>query len=268
MTTSGITDGVGFDLAGGIGTVLLDRPRRLNAFDVPMLERLLAVVEAAHAEPRVRCLVLRGAGRAFSAGQDLGDPAVQPDAPGGGVDVIERYYNPLARLLATAPFPTIASVNGVAAGAGASVALCCDLVIAAESARFVQSFSQLGLIPDTGATYWMPRLVGRARALGLSLLGDPLPAVEAAAFGLIWRAVPDASLEAETLALATKLASRPRAGAARIRMALDATWRNDLHQQLELEHRLQLEAGRSPEYAEAVAAFRQQRVDRSSPKGS
>src|SRR5579862_6135107 len=244
-----------FDITGGVARVTFNRPDRLNSFNTVM-----------HAEVRdalgrvaggdVRVLVLTGAGRGFCAGQDLGDRAVTPG--GQSVDLgdsIERYYKPLVLALQHLPMPVIAAVNGVAAGAGANVALACDLVIAARSASFVQAFCRLGLVPDSGGTWSLPRLVGNARALGLTLLGDKLSAEQAAAWGMIWQCVEDAELTATVDALAHRLAVAPTRGLAATKAAIRGAWQRTLDEQLDVERDLQRELGRSADYAEGVAAF-------------
>jgi 2-(1,2-epoxy-1,2-dihydrophenyl)acetyl-CoA isomerase len=249
-----------FALAEGIARLTLNRPDRLNSFNVQMhgeVQDALAKVTAGNA----RVLILTGAGRGFCAGQDLSDRAV---APGGQAvdlgDSIEKYYKPLVLALRKLPLPVIAAVNGVAAGAGANIALACDLVIAARSASFVQAFAKLGLVPDSGGTWFLPRLVGNARALGLALLAEKLPAEQAAQWGLIWRCVEDAELKATVDALATQLAAAPTAGLARIKQAIQQSWNSTLEQQLDRERDLQSELGRSQDYAEGVAAFIEKRA--------
>src|SRR3954449_11167981 len=203
-----------FKLEGGIARLTLNRPDRLNSFTVKMHEE---VADALSRLDGARVLVLTGAGRGFCAGQDLGDRAV---APGEAVDLgqsVESWYNPLIRRITAFPFPVIARVNGVAAGAGANIALACDMVIAARSAKFIQSFASIGLIPDSGGTWVLPRLVGQARALGLALTGEPLPADKAEEWGLIWKAVDDDELDTEVDAVAQKLASLPPLGLAAIK---------------------------------------------------
>jgi 2-(1,2-epoxy-1,2-dihydrophenyl)acetyl-CoA isomerase len=208
-----------------------------------------------------RVLVLTGAGRGFCAGQDLGDRAV---APGGqGVDLgdsIENYYKPLVLALRNLPMPVIGAINGVAAGAGANIALACDLVIAAKSASFVQAFSKLGLVPDSGGTWFLPRLLGNARAMGLAMLGDKLPAEQAAQWGLIWRCVEDAELRSTVDQLATQLAAAPTRGLARTKQAIYESWSHSLEQQLDQERDFQRELGRTQDYAEGVAAFTEKRT--------
>ncbi|MEA3061618.1 MAG: 2-(1,2-epoxy,2-dihydrophenyl)acetyl-CoA isomerase [Sphingomonadales bacterium] len=241
-----------FKLEGGIARLTLNRPDRLNSFTVKMHEE---VADALSKLEGARVLVLTGAGRAFCAGQDLGDRAV---APGEAVDLghsVESYYNPLIRRIASLPFLVIARVNGVAAGAGANIALACDVVIAARSAKFIQSFASIGLIPDSGGTWVLPRLVGQARALGLALTADPLPAETAAEWGLIWKAVDDEALDSEVDALAGKFASAPTRGLARIKAMIRESWGHSLDQELDLQREAMRELGYSDDYREGVAAF-------------
>jgi 2-(1,2-epoxy-1,2-dihydrophenyl)acetyl-CoA isomerase len=238
----------------GIARVTLNRPDKLNSFNVRMHEEVRHALDALRSSARV--LVLSGAGRGFCAGQDLADRAVAPGTQGVDLgDSIERYYKPLVLALSDLPMPVIAAVNGVAAGAGANLALACDLVIAARSASFVQAFCRLGLVPDSGGTWSLPRLVGNARALGLTLLGDKLPAEQAAAWGMIWRCVEDAELAPTVDALAKSLAAAPTRGLAATKAAIRAGWRRTLEEQLDIERDLQRELGRSADYAEGVAAF-------------
>ena len=243
--------------ADGVARITLNRPDRLNSFTRDM-----------HAELRdalanlgdARVVVLTGAGRGFCAGQDLNDRAV---APGEAVDLgetIEESWNPLIRTLAALPQPVIARVNGVAAGAGANIALACDIVIAGKSARFIQSFSALGLIPDSGGSWHLPRLVGQARALGLALTGEPLPAEKAADWGLIWKAVDDEALDAEVDALASKLASLPPLGLAAIKQIIRTTGGRSLDQELDLQRDEMRRLGFTEDYREGVAAFLEKRA--------
>ncbi len=248
-----------FEVTGGVARLTFNRPDRLNSFNTAMhVEVREALGKVSGTDARV--LVITGAGRGFCAGQDLGDRAV---APGGqAVDLgesIEKNYKPLVMALRALKMPVIAAVNGVAAGAGANIALACDLVIAARSASFVQAFSKLGLVPDSGGTWFLPRLVGNARALGLTLLGEKLPAEQAAQWGLIWRCVDDSQLPAEVEALATQLAAAPTRGLARTKQAIYEGWGRTLEQQLEIERDYQRELGYSEDYAEGVAAFTQKR---------
>ena len=251
-----------FDLAGGVARLTLNRPERLNSFNVAMHGEVRDALTRA-TQQQARVLVLTGAGRGFCAGQDLGDRAV---APGGqGVDLgasVEQYYKPLVLALANAPMPVIAAVNGVAAGAGANIALACDLVIAARSASFVQSFCKLGLVPDSGGTWVLPRLVGQARALGLALLGDKLPAQQAADWGLIWRCVDDGEFAATVDALAAQLAAAPTRGLVRSKQAIRSSAQYSLEQQLDIERDYMRELGASADYAEGVAAFIEKRAAR------
>ena len=242
---------------GRVRVLTLNRPAALNSFTADMHEQLLAALEGAAADPAVRCVVITGAGRGFCAGQDLTDAAMVA-APGGDIDigaVIERFYLPLALRVRSMPVPVIAAVNGVAAGAGANFALCCDLVLAARSASFIQAFSKIGLVPDCGGTWLLPRLVGRARALGLAMTGDKLPAEEAERIGLIWRCVDDASLMAEALALAERMGRLPSRALVQTRRAIDAAMPMDFSDALHQEAELQRELGRGADFAEGVAAF-------------
>lgn len=246
------------EIGGGVAVVTLNRPDKLNAFNEEMHLALRAALERAEADSSVRALLLTGAGRGFCAGQDLGDRNVSGDVDLG--HTLENFYNPLIRKLRALPLPVVCAVNGVAAGAGANIALACDIVLAARSAKFVQAFCRLGLVPDSGGTYSLPRLVGEARAKGLALLGEPLTAERAEAWGLIWRAVDDEALMEEARKLATHLATQPTAGLAKSKQAIQASLDNDLDAQLDLERDLQREAGRSADYREGVAAFMEKRA--------
>jgi len=245
-----------FASGGGIARLTLNRPDRLNSFNDAMHAEVRDVLERVRGDPSVRVLLLTGAGRGFCAGQDLGDRAVAPgDAPVDLGASIERNYKPLVLGLRALPLPVVCAVNGVAAGAGANLALACDLVVAAKSATFIQAFCKLGLVPDSGGTYFLPRLVGHARALGLSLLGDKLTAEQAAQWGLIWQCVEDAELPAVTEKLLTHFAHAPTRGLAAIKEALQASAGNTLSAQLDVERDLQRELGNGDDYREGVAAF-------------
>ncbi|MCS6996558.1 MAG: 2-(1,2-epoxy-1,2-dihydrophenyl)acetyl-CoA isomerase PaaG [Casimicrobiaceae bacterium] len=255
-------DTVLYRCVDGVARITLNRPERLNSFTVGMHAELRAALDRIAADG-ARVLVLTGAGRAFCAGQDLNDRAVAPggEPPDLGAS-IEEHYAPLVLRLRRMPLPVIAAVNGVAAGAGANLALACDLVIAAESASFIEPFCKLGLIPDTGGSYFLPRLIGRARALGLALLGDKLSARQAAEWGLIWECVPDADFAARVDTLAAQLAAGPTFGYAQTKRAIEASLDHSLEEQLALEAQLMRECGRSADYREGVAAFLEKRTPR------
>ncbi|WPU25577.1 2-(1,2-epoxy-1,2-dihydrophenyl)acetyl-CoA isomerase PaaG [Cedecea neteri] len=244
------------DVQSGVMTLTLNRPERLNSFNDEMHRQLAEVLTQAERDETIRCLLITGAGRGFCAGQDLNDRNVDPsgDAPDLGYSV-ETFYNPLLRRLAKLPKPVIAAVNGVAAGAGATLALGCDMVIAARSAKFIMSFSKLGLVPDCGGTWFLPRLTGRARAMGLALLGDTLSAEQAHDWGMIWQVVEDEQLSDTARKLAQHLATQPTFGLGLIKQALYASETNTLDAQLDLERDYQRLAGRSEDYREGVSAF-------------
>ena len=239
----------------GWRVLTLNRPDRLNSFNEAMHERLMAALLEAEADEGCRALLLTGAGRGFCAGQDLSNRVFEPGVTPDLTKTIERWYNPLVRKLRSFRMPIVCAVNGVAAGAGANIALACDIVLAARSAKFIQAFAKIGLLPDSGGTWFLPRLVGSARARGLALLAEPLPAEKAEAWGLIWKAVDDESLMIEAEKLAVHLATQPTIGLALTKQALGASWGNTLDRQLDLERDLQGEAGRTPDYAEGVSAF-------------
>lgn len=251
-----------YSVGDGIGRLTLNRPERLNSFNGQMHAEVRAVLDRV-AGDGARVLVLSGAGRGFCAGQDLGDRQVAPDGARADLgESIERSYKPLVLALRALPMPVVAAVNGVAAGAGASIALACDLVVATRSASFIQAFCKLGLVPDSGATWMLPRLVGNARALGLAMLGERLGAADAAAWGLIWRCVDDAEFPAAVDRLAAELAAAPTRGLLRTREAILGSWQRTLAGQLDVERDLQRELGYTDDYAEGVAAFTEKRVPR------
>lgn len=249
-------DSIQFKAEGGVAILTLNRPDRLNSFTRAMHLEVRDALARVQADQSVRVLVLTGAGRGFCAGQDLADRAVDPGAP--SVDLgasVEEFYAPLVLTLKNLPMPVICAVNGVAAGAGANLALACDIVLAAQSASFIEAFSKLGLIPDTGGTWHLPRLIGHARAMGLAMLGEKLSAEKAEAWGLIWRCVPDETLMDEALVMAQHFAAAPTKGLAFTKRAFQASYANTLAQQLQLEADMMRELGNSHDYREGVAAF-------------
>jgi 2-(1,2-epoxy-1,2-dihydrophenyl)acetyl-CoA isomerase len=252
-----------FASANGIARLTLNRPERLNSFNDAMHAEVRDALARVKTDASVRVLLLTGAGRAFCAGQDLGDRAVSPGTE--PVDLgasIERNYKPLILALRGLPLPVVCAVNGVAAGAGANIALACDIVIAAKSASFIQAFSKIGLIPDSGGTYFLPRLVGTARAMGLSMLGERLIAEQAAEWGVIWQCVEDGHLHETVEKLLRTLAGAPTAALAAIKRALYAAAENTLEAQLDLERDLQRALGYGADYREGVAAFTEKRAPR------
>jgi 2-(1,2-epoxy-1,2-dihydrophenyl)acetyl-CoA isomerase len=236
----------------GYRQITLNRPDRLNALTAAMGTTLLAALSEAEADPECRAILLTGAGRGFCAGQDLVEV-------GADIKGLLDGYNAVIRKLRALEMPVVCAVNGVAAGAGANLALACDIVLAAKSASFVQAFARIGLIPDVGGTWFLPRLVGAARARALAMLAEPLPAERAEAWGLIWQAIDDDTLMDAAQALAARLAQGPTVGLALMKRALDAAGSNTLDQQLDLERDLQGEAARTPDYAEGVRAFLERR---------
>jgi 2-(1,2-epoxy-1,2-dihydrophenyl)acetyl-CoA isomerase len=250
-------DSIDFKTDGGIARITLNRPDRLNSFTAAMHGELRdALANLGDA----RVIVLTGAGRGFCAGQDLNDRNV---APGEKVDLgetVERDWNPLVGSIAELPQPVIARVNGVAAGAGASLAMACDLAIAGKSAKFIQSFAAIGLVPDTGGSWHLTRHLGQARAMGLALTGEPLPAEQAAAWGLIWKCVEDDALDAEVDGLAAKLAAMPPLGLAAIKKMIRSSWDRSLDQELDLQRDEMRRLGFTDDYREGVAAFLEKRA--------
>lgn len=248
-------------LESGVARIALNRPDRLNSFTVEMHEALSAAFDEAQSSPDIRCILITGTGRGFCAGQDLSDRAVAPgNEPVDLGHSVEKYYSPLIRRIATMDLPVICAVNGVAAGAGANIAFACDIVIAGRSAKFIQSFANIGLIPDSGGTWVLPRLAGQARALGLAMTGEPLTAEKAEAWGMIWKCVDDDALEDEAMGLAKKFAAGPTRGLVATKHALRAAFGRTLDDALLRERDLMRELGQSADYQEGVAAFTEKRT--------
>lgn len=245
-----------FECADAVARITLNRPDRLNSFTTQMHEELRAALRDVANDGSIRVLLLIGAGRGFCAGQDLADRAVAPgDTPVDLGASIENHYRPLVLALRELPLPVVCAVNGVAAGAGVNIALACDIVVATRSASFVQAFCRIGLIPDAGGSYFLPRLVGSARATGLAMLGDKLTAEQAEAWGLIWKCVDDDVFASTVDALLAQLAQAPTGGLAAIKRVLHASAGNTLEQQLALERDTQRTLGQSADYREGVTAF-------------
>jgi 2-(1,2-epoxy-1,2-dihydrophenyl)acetyl-CoA isomerase len=249
------------DIDQGVAKITLNRPKSLNSFNVEMHEQMRAALKTIRSDHTVRVMLLTGNGRGFCAGQDLSDRNVVPgaEAPDLGLS-IENYYNPLLQALRDLPMPVICAVNGVAAGAGVNIALACDITLAARSANFVQAFCKIGLIPDCGGTWTLPRAVGMARAKGLALLGDKLSAEKAEQWGMIWQCVDDDALQDEAMKLARHFATQPTKGLAMIKRALHASANNSFEEQVLVERDLQRLAGRTEDYREGVAAFMEKRT--------
>lgn len=239
----------------GYRTLVLNRPDVLNSFNASMHAALREALEDIEGDRSCRALLITGAGRGFCAGQDLSERNFEPDDLPDLGETIEGLYNPLIRKLRALDLPIVCAVNGVAAGAGANIALACDIVLAARSAKFIQAFSRIGLIPDSGGTWFLPRLVGPARARALTMLAEPVTADQAEAWGMIWKAVDDAALLDEAHQLTARLAAAPTVSLGLIKRALDASETNTLDQQLDLERDRQREAGRTQDYVEGVQAF-------------
>lgn len=249
-----------YSVEGGVATIALNRPESLNSFNEQMHAEVREAMQRVKDDPAVRCLLLTGKGRGFCAGQDLGDRAVSGgEGPPDLGESVEKNYNPLIRSIMNLPKPVVCAVNGVAAGAGASIALACDIVLAAKSASFIMSFCRIGLVPDSGGTWNLPRAVGVPRARGLAMLGDKLPAEKAEAWGLIWQCVEDNDLMGEANKLAAHLAGQPTRGLGRIKQLLNASTARTLDEELEAEREAMQELGRSADYAEGVAAFMEKR---------
>ncbi|MBS0295832.1 MAG: 2-(1,2-epoxy-1,2-dihydrophenyl)acetyl-CoA isomerase [Proteobacteria bacterium] len=256
-----------FEVADGAAILTLNRPDRLNSFTVAMHGEVADALSKVENDPAIRALLLTGAGRGFCAGQDLGDRAVAPgEKPVDLGESVERFYNPLIRRLTGLKMPVVCAVNGVAAGAGANIALACDIVLAGRSAKFIQSFANIGLIPDSGGSWVLPRLVGQARALGMAMTGEPVSAEKAEAWGLIWKCVDDEALQTEARTLVAKFAAGPTRGLAETKRLIGTTWGRALDQELDLQRDTMRELGNSDDYREGVAAFMEKRQPKFSGK--
>lgn len=250
-----------YQLDQGVAVLTLNRPASLNSFNALMHDEVREAIKDARDNTDVRCLVITGTGRGFCAGQDLSDRAVKvsAEAPDLG-ESVEKNYNPLIRNIMTMEKPVLCAVNGVAAGAGASIALACDIVLAAKSAKFIQAFCKIGLVPDSGGTFNLVRALGLPRAKALALLGDKLSAEQAQNWGMIWQCVEDDSLMDETMTLALHLATQPTKGLAKIKELMNNSFSTPMHQQLELEKFAMRELGRTSDYREGVSAFMEKRL--------
>jgi len=255
-----MTDTIDFSRDGGVARVALNRPDKLNSFTRQMQAELREAIAECERDGAIRAVVLTGNGRGFCPGQDLADLSFEPGNMTDLGAVIEDNFNPLIRRIQALPKPVIARVQGIAAGAGANIALACDLVIAGRSASFLQAFVNIGLVPDSGGTWFLPHRVGVARAMGLAMLGEKLTAEQAEQWGLIWRCVDDDRLDAEVAALAARLAAMPTRALAAIKRSIRAALTTDLSAQLDMERDLQAELGASHDYAEGVNAFLQKRA--------
>ena len=252
---------------GGVAVITLNRPDRLNAFTPDMHRELAEALEGVRDDDDARAVLLTGAGRGFCAGQDLGDrdPRKMEGPPDLG-ETLETFYNPLVRRIRALEKPVVCAVNGVAAGAGANIALGCDIVLAAESAKFIEAFSKIGLVPDSGGTWTLTRILGEQRAKAMTLLAEPVDAAAAERWGLIWKAVPDDELMEQALTIATKLANGPTFGLGLTKQAINRAGTLSLDEALDLERDFQRQAGRSADYAEGVSAFLEKRPARFSGK--
>ncbi len=245
------------EIKNGVGFILLNRPEKLNSFNREMALLLQEKLETCKIDKGVRAIHITGVGKGFSAGQDLAE-VVDPNGP-SMKQILSEHYNPIISLIREIPKPFLAAVNGVAAGAGANIALCCDIVVAAQSASFIQAFSKIGLIPDSGGTYFLPRLIGFQKASALAILGDKLSAAEAEQHGLIYKIFPDEKFAEISEKMATQLAEMPTKGIGLIKKALNASLTNSLEEQLKLEDQLQQEAANTYDYKEGVQAFLEKR---------
>jgi 2-(1,2-epoxy-1,2-dihydrophenyl)acetyl-CoA isomerase len=247
-----------FEIKNGVAVITLNRPEKFNAFNREMAFQLQKVLDEAAADKLVRCIFMTGSGKAFCSGQDLAE-LIKENAP-GFEKILAEHLNPLLLRIRNIPKPVLCAVNGVAAGAGANLALACDIVVARESASFIQAFSRIGLIPDCGGTFLLPRLIGFQRASALMMLGDKLGAPDAERIGMIYRVFPDKSFPEEAMEMAEKLAQMPTRGLALTKQALNASFANTLEGQLKLENQLQNTAGHSTDYKEGINAFLEKRV--------
>jgi 2-(1,2-epoxy-1,2-dihydrophenyl)acetyl-CoA isomerase len=260
MAEADMSDEIRVEMREGWRKLMLNRPEKLNAANEAMLTALIAALDAAEADRTCRALLLTGEGRGFCAGQELG-PAMMP-GPDGPPDLgrVADLHHRLVRRLHSVPLPVVCAVNGVAAGAGASYALACDIVLAGRSAKFIQAFVKIGLVPDSGATFFLPRMIGEARARALAMLGEAVDAAQAQSWGMIWKVVEDAALQQEAEALAAHLATQATDAIAAMKRMFVASPTNRLDAQLDLEREMQGEAGRSADYAEGVRAFLEKRA--------
>ena len=246
-----------FEINEGVATITLNRPDKLNAFNREMALLLQQKLDEASSLHEVRCVVITGAGKAFCAGQDLAE--LTGEQPPSMSQILSEHYNPIVQRIRNLPKPVLAAVNGVAAGAGANIALCCDIVIAKSSASFIQAFSKIGLIPDSGGTYFLPRLIGWQKAMALAMLGDKVDAQQAEQLGMIYKSIDEVAFDAETTKLARKLAQMPTRGLALTKHAFNQSYNNNLETQLTLEDKMQQEAALTHDYHEGVAAFLEKR---------
>ncbi len=250
-------DSVLFSKEGAVALITLNRPQVYNSFNREMALQLQGHLDSCQNDPGIRAVYLSGAGKAFSAGQDLNE--VTGPQPVGLTTILGDHYNPIIQRIRSLRKPIVAAVNGVAAGAGANIALACDIVVAAYSASFIQAFSKIGLIPDSGGTFFLPRLIGFQRASALAMLGDKVSATDAVAMGMIYQAFPDDDFAAKSRAIAEKLAAMPTKGLWLAKQAFNESMNNTLDQQLELEETLQVQAGQTADYQEGVQAFLEKR---------
>ncbi|RFM29944.1 enoyl-CoA hydratase-related protein [Deminuibacter soli] len=247
-----------FSIEDQVACITLNRPAKLNSFNREMALLLQQLLHTCHTSPEVRCVHITGAGKGFSAGQDLAE-VTDPDGP-GMQRILSEHYNPVILQIRRLGKPVVAAVNGVAAGAGANIALCCDIVLAAENASFIQAFSKIGLIPDSGGTFFLPRLIGWQKASALAMLGDKVSAAEAAQMGMIYKTLPEENFTAQTMAIAKQLATMPTHALALIKQAMNSSLSNTLETQLHQEDQLQQQAARTADFKEGIQAFMEKRT--------